>query len=137
MNPVSQEVPILQHTQTTHQLTSPETAFWKGKSVSSRNHTASYNLCNIHLVSPEKCQAMNIFSNTEHNCPLALEELNLCPQDCRLDCLKKSSPEEKGSTDQLGTKNGLSHVLCYPHSHPVLPKLQNCSLVQGRSEAST
>lgn len=52
----------------------------------------------------------------KHNCPLALEEFNLCAQDCRLDFLKKS-PEDKGSADWPGTENGVRYLFHYPHSH--------------------
>lgn len=71
----------------------------------------------------------------KYNCPLALEEFNLCAQDCKLDGLKKS-PEDKGSADQPGTENGVRCLFHYPHSQVCTTSLQNCSLVQGTSEGS-
>lgn len=55
----------------------------------------------------------------KHNCSLALEEFNLCAQDCKLDGLKKS-PEDKGSADQPGTENGVRCLFHYLHSQSVL-----------------
>lgn len=72
----------------------------------------------------------------EHNCPLALAELNLCPQDSRLDSLKKS-PEDKGSADQPGTENGVSHVFHYPHSHPVLPACKTARWSKGHQQQTS
>jgi len=70
----------------------------------------------VHRASPEKSQAMSsFFINVLAKLPLALEEMSLCPQDCRLDCLKKS-PEDKGSADQPGTENQVNHIFHYIHS---------------------